>query len=162
MNEAKKMGIEVKVLHGSSIVSAVCESGLHMQKFGQMVTIPFLDRTKGQPAESVYNVILENKRRGLHTLCLLDMVAEDDRFMKVGEALNILLELEKIFKRKVLGKNSEVVIFSRLGSDSQNMVYGKIDELTNIGFGEPPHALVIVGKLHFSEKECLEKLRFVV
>ncbi len=157
MAEARKRGIDVKVIHGSSIVSAVCEAGLHMPKFGQMVTIPFPDRTKGKLAGSVYDVILGNKKRGLHTLCLLDMVAEEGRFMKVGEAIGILLVLEKEFRKKIIGMKTDAVVFSRLGSESQKIAYGKLEELFRMGFEEPPHAMIIVGKLHFSEKAVLEK-----
>ena len=159
MIEARKEGIEIKVIHGSSIVSSVCESGLHIQKFGQMTTIPFTDRTKGNPPESVYNVILENKKRGLHTLCLLDMVAEENKFMKIDEALNILLDLDKEFDKNVINEDTEAVVFSRLGSDSQYIAYGKLGELINKDFGEPPYTLVLIGDLHFSEKEGLNSLK---
>jgi len=159
MTEAKKQGIEVKVIHGSSISSAVCEAGLHLQKFGQAITIPFPDRTKGKVPVSVYDVVLENRKRGLHTLCLLDMIAEEGRFMKVGEALSILMDLEKKTKKRAMNRRTEVAVFSRIGSDSQKIVYGEAEMLAKLDFGEPLHCIAVLGKLHFSEKECLENLR---
>jgi diphthine synthase len=162
MLEAKKQNIEVKVIHGSSIISAVCESGLHIQKFGQIITIPFLERTKGRLPLSIYKTILENKKRGLHTLCLLDIISEENRFMSVNEALNVLLNLENKVRKKVISRSTELVVFSRLGDDSQNIVYGTIEELINLSFGEPPHTIVLVGNLHFSERECLKYFRIKV
>ena len=42
--EAKKRGIPTKVIHSSSIISAVAETGLHLQKFGQFITVPFPEK----------------------------------------------------------------------------------------------------------------------
>ena len=156
MTEARKEKIEVKIIHGSSILSAVAESGLHIPKFGQMVTIPFHDRTKGTMPVSVYNAILGNRIRGLHTLCLLDMIAEENRFMSVREAVKILFDLEKEVGKKIIDKKTEGVVFSRLGSEDEKIVYGKLEELAKIDFAKPPYCLAIIGKLHFSEKESLE------
>ncbi len=156
MCEAKKRGIEVKVIHGQSIVSAVCEAGLHMQKMGPMTTIPFPERTMNGLPESVYNVIMENQKRGLHTLCLMDMVSEEDRFMEVSEALSILMKLEKDVNRNVISKDTELVVYSRMGSDTQGIRYGRLKDMMETSFGDPPHCLVVIGKLHFSESACLQ------
>jgi len=54
--EAKKLEIPVKIIHGSSIISAIGETGLHLKKFGPYVTIPFPEKTKKSLPESVYNM----------------------------------------------------------------------------------------------------------
>jgi len=72
--EAEKLGIKTRIVHGASIVSAVMGlSGLHNYKFGKSVTVPFPEET---PSETPYNVIAQNKKLELHTLCLLDIKTE--------------------------------------------------------------------------------------
>src|SRR3989338_10395492 len=69
---AKKKGIEVKILHASSILSAaIGESGLQAYKFGKTVTLAYL-RENYKPM-AAYEVISENLLLGLHTLLLLDI-----------------------------------------------------------------------------------------
>ncbi len=153
--DAKKNKIETKVIHNSSIFSAVAETGLHIYKFGSTVTIPFLEKTKGLLPESVYITIKENKSRGLHTMCLLDVSAEDKKFMAPKEALEIILKMEDEFGEKIIDENSETVVLSSAGSDSRKIFSGKISDAVKMDF-ETPCVLVIPGNLHFSEKEILE------
>src|SRR3990172_3036299 len=82
--EAEKRGIKTRIIHGASVMSAVIGlSGLHNYKFGKTVTIPFSENS----SETPYNVIVENKMRGLHTLCLLDLKADEQRFLSIKEGL---------------------------------------------------------------------------
>ncbi len=68
--EAEKRGVKTRIIHGATIISAIIGlSGLHNYKFGKTVTIPFPENT----SETPYNVIAQNKKHGLHTLCLLDL-----------------------------------------------------------------------------------------
>lgn len=155
LQEAKKLGIKNKVIHNASIISALGETGLHPQKFGPYVTIPFPEKTKGELPESVYEVIVENKKRGLHTLCLLDVVGEENRCMSANEGMKILLSLEGKFKKNVFTEDTEVVVFARAGSDDSQIVYGKVRHVSNKDFGETPHVLIVLGKPHFTEREFL-------
>jgi len=152
--EAIKQNIPIEVIHGSSIISAIGETGLHLQKFGPFVTIPFPEKTKGKLPESVYENIKENKNRGLHTLCLLDVVTEEKKYMSAREALNILLELENKRKEDVLNENTEVVVFSNAGGKKSSVVFDKVKNLVNKDF-EKPMVLIIPGILHFTEREFL-------
>jgi diphthine synthase len=154
IQEAKKNKIKVKIVHNASIISAVGETGLHLYKFGPTVTISFPEKTKGKLPESVYDVLLENKKRGLHTLCLLDVVAEEKKYMTAAEALKILLELENKRKEDVLNENSGVVVFSNTGGKKSSVVFGKVKNLMSKDF-EKPMVLIILGILHFTEKEFL-------
>lgn len=158
IQEARKLGIETKIIHNASILSAIGEVGLHIYKFGPSVTIPFPEKTKGKIPESVYEVIKENKERGLHTLCFLDLIAEENRFMSIAEALNYLLILEKNRKEDVISENSLIVGISRLGSESRIIKFGRLKDLIKVDFGRPPYCIILVGKLHFTEKEFLEFL----
>jgi len=157
--EAEKNGIETIVIHGSSIFSAVAETGLHIYKFGQAVTIPFLEKLKNELPISVYEKVKENKKMGLHTLMLLDIVEEEKKYMNVREACEILLKLENKMQQKVFTKDTEIIVFARAGSNDSQLFYGKFDKAINSSFGEPPFCIILPGSLHFTEKECLEMFR---
>jgi diphthine synthase len=144
--DARKMKIKTKIIHNASIISAIAETGLHIQKFGPSVTISSPEKTKGKLPESVYKTIVDNKQRGLHTLCLLDIV--DGKVMNVKDALTILSSLDK---EKMISK---VIIASKLGGESK-IIHGDIEELSNMKFDEPS-IIIVVGNLHFTEKEFLE------
>jgi len=97
---AEKLGIRTRVVHGASVLSAViCLSGLHNYKFGKSVTIPFSNET---PSETPYDVIAQNRTLGLHTLCLLDIKADENRYMKIHEGLESLLKIEEKRREKIV------------------------------------------------------------
>ncbi len=152
LEEARKLGIKTRVVHNASIISAIGETGLHIQKFGQYVTIPFPEKTKGKQPESVFKIIKENKKRGLHTLCLLDVIAEEDKYMGVNEAIYILL------KGRVISKNEEIVVFAKAGSEDSLIVYDKAENIVKRNIQDIPAVIIIPGKLHFTEKGYLEIL----
>jgi len=147
--ECKKRGINFKVLHNSSIFSAVYETGLHAYKFGPTVTIPLKEKIKGK-VESIIEVIKENKRRGLHTLCLLDIDLENNRFLEVKDAIKFLIE------SKAIEEGEKVVVASCIGTSNQKIIWKEAKNLIDIEISLPA-VIVIPGKLHFSEREALEK-----
>lgn len=151
--EAMKQGIKTRVIHGSSIISAIGETGLHIYKFGPIVTIPFLEKTKGKLPESIFRIIRENQKRGLHTLCLLDVVAEENKYLKVNEGLQILLN------GKVVNLNDKIVVFVKAGSEKPLITYDTIDSLVKKNIKDTPAVIIILGKLHFTEKEYLSSYR---
>ena len=151
--EAKKAGIRTRIVHNASIVSAIGETGLHVYKFGATATVPFKEKTAGEPPESVYDTIKANKERGLHTLLLLDITPE--RCMTPNEAMGTLMELEGERGEKVFTDETEVVVLARAGSPDSKIAFGRVRELKDADFGEPPMVLVVPGTLHFSEKEYL-------
>ena len=153
--EAKKRGIEVKIIHGSSIYTAAAGlAGLQIYKFGRSCSIPYPQ--PGFKVESPFEVIAGNLKQGLHTLVFLDI--QPDKLMTANEAMQILLEIGKKKKSRILD-NKEIVVVARAGSDEAVVKYGKIKDLIEMNFGEPMHTLIIPGKLHFKEKEYLEFCR---
>ena len=151
---AEKQGIRTRVIHGASAVSAVRGiSGLQNYKFGKAVTIPFSEQ--GFVSETPYNVIRENKKMGLHTMCYLDIKAEEQRYLTVNEALQTLLELEKQKKQQLITPKTLVIGVARAGSYEPVVKAGYIEEVINYDFGAPPHTLIVPGKLHFMEAEAL-------
>jgi diphthine synthase len=150
--EAIKQGIQVKAIHGSSIISTIGETGLHPQKFGPFVTIPLPEKTKGKLPESVYDVIKMNRFRGLHTLCLLDI--SENGYITVKSAIDVLLQLEKSRKENVIKEDLGVIVFSKAGSEDAKIVFNSISNLKEKDF-ELPAVLIVPGMLHFTEKEYL-------
>jgi diphthine synthase len=151
--EARKAGIKTKVIHNASIYSSVGETGLHLYKFGATVTIPFPEKTNNQFPEAMYQTIENNQNHGLHTLCLLDLISEEEKYMTPRKAMEILLESENI------REEDEIVVVGRIGNENSSIVFGKIKDLIEKDFGEPPFVLILLGKLHFTEKEYLEYCR---
>jgi len=151
---AEKQGIRTRVIHGASVVSAVRGiSGLQNYKYGKAVTIPFSE--KGFVSETPYRVISENKERGLHTMCYLDIKAEEKRYLTIKEALQVLLELEKLKKEQLITPKTLVIGVVRAGSYEPVVKAGYLEEVINYDFGAPPHTLIFPGKLHFMEAEAL-------
>jgi diphthine synthase len=150
---AEKLGIKTRVVHGASILSAVTGlSGLHNYKFGKSVTIPLLSEN---PSETPYEVIAQNKKRGLHTLCLLDVKVEENRYMKICEGLESLLKVEEKRKDNIVVMDTLVVGIARAGSNDPTVKAGFLEDLLNYDFGGPPHSVVFPGELHFMEAEAL-------
>lgn len=150
--EAEKRGIKTHVVHGASIVSAAMGlSGLHNYKFGKSVTIPFPENF----SETPYEVIMENLRLGLHTLCLLDIDAEEKRYLSIREALEMLLKVEEKRKNGVITSERLVVGIARAGSPNPKVKANLVEELLRYDFGDPPYTLIFPGKLHFMEAEAL-------
>lgn len=151
---AEKQGIRTRIIHGASIISAVIGlSGLQNYKYGRSVTIPFTNEisTVGTP----YRVIMENKRLGLHTLCFLDIRAEEKRYMTIRHGLENLLAMEKIKRNRVVTPDTLAVGVARAGSNNPTVKADYVAELINYDFGPPPHSLVFPSKLHFVEAEAL-------
>jgi len=148
---AEKIGIKTRIVHGASILSAVIGlSGLHNYKFGKSVTIPF-----SEASETPYEVIVQNKRLSLHTLCLLDVKAEEKRYMRIREGLESLLKIEEKRKENVVTMDTLVVGIARAGSNNPTVKAGFLKDLLSYDFGEPPHSIIFPGKLHFMEAEAL-------
>jgi diphthine synthase len=151
--QAEKHGVKTRVIHGTSAISAVIGlSGLHNYKFGKTVTIPFPDET---PSETPYEVIAQNKKLGLHTLCLLDIRAEEKRYLDINDALKELLETEAKREETIVTMDSLVVGVARAGSSTPTVKADFVKSLLDYDFGHPPHSLIFPGKLHFMEVEAL-------
>jgi len=150
---ARAKGAAVKVIHSSSVYSAVAETGLQIYKFGKTTSVVYPE--KSYFPESPYDALKENRERGLHTLCLLDVKAEEDRYMTVAEAVGILFEIEKKRRQGVFTGDTLCVGVSRLGGDTL-IKAGKAQDVLNADFGKPPHALIVPGKLHYLEEEALK------
>ena len=154
--EAQRRGIKTRIVHGASVLSAVIGlSGLHNYKFGKSVTIPFPDETS---SETPYSVIAQNRRLGLHTLCLLDIQAENGRYLTIHDALKELLKVEGKWKKMIVTEETLAVGIARAGSSDPTVGAGSIKDILDYDFGEPPYSLIFPGELHFMEAEALTVL----
>jgi len=151
---AEKEGIKTQIIHGASITSAAIGlSGLQNYKFGKSVTIPF---PQGDIiSETPYKTILENRVMSLHTLCLLDIRAEEKRYMTIKDGLQTLLAVEKTKKKHVVTLNSLVIGIARAGSTAPVVKAGYLGQIIDYDFGSPPHTLIFPSRLHFMEAEAL-------
>ena len=151
---AEKLGIKTHVIHGASIISAAIGlSGLQNYKYGRSVTVPFPNESF--TSETPYNVIMENKKKGLHTLCFLDIKTDEEKYMTVRAGLEVLLAIEKRRKNKVITSDTLVIGIARAGSRNSTVKAGYVGDVIEHDFGAPPHMLIFPGKLHFMEAEAL-------
>ena len=150
--EASKCRIPTRVIHGASIISAIIgSSGLHNYKFGKTVTVPFLENF----SETPYSVIAQNRHLGLHTLCLLDLKAEEERFLTIREALIQLMGIEEKKGMGMVTVDSLAIGLARAGSRNPTLKADFVGALLGFDFGAPPMSLIFPGKLHFMEAEAL-------
>jgi len=150
--DAEKQGIKTRIIHGTSIISAIVSlSGLHNYKFGKTVTVPFPENF----SETPYNVITQNKTLGLHTLCLLDLKANEKKFLSINQAITMLLEVEQKINKEVITSNTPTVGIARAGSDNPTLKADFLKDLVKYDFGEPPYSLIFPGVMHFMEIDSL-------
>jgi diphthine synthase len=151
---AKKEGITVTVTNNTSVLTAVGITGLQLYKFGKTTSIPYPEENF-QP-ETAYDVIKMNQGNGLHTLILLDIKPEQEKYMTMKEGIEILLNIEKKRKEKVFTKKTFCIGAARLGTENYRMKSGSAVDVENHDFGAPLHCLIVPGTLHFMEEEALK------
>ena len=151
---AIKQGIQTRVIHGSSIIAAVGGGiGLHSYNFGRIVTM-----TREPMQYTAYNTIFRNLLQGLHSTILLEWDESTGFFLEPARAVKSLLEAEADLKSEIIGGDTLLLVVSRLGTDNTQLSALSFNEILTADLGKPPHALVIPGKLHFTEREALSAL----
>ena len=147
MLRAKEKKIKTKIIHSSSVFTAVAETGLQLYKFGKTGSIAKWQ--KSFRPDSFYDIIKGNLIYEAHTLLLIDIG------LSVQEALGYLETIAKARDPQMLDRT--IIICEKLGTDKRKFVKGKISSLMNKKF-KLPACIVIPGKLHFMEEEALNKL----
>ncbi len=146
-------GIATSVIHGSTIaVAAASASGLHYYKFGATVT--FTGRSVDYH-QQVYRRVHRNLVEGSHTLLLLEFDTEAGSGVDPAGLMRGLLDAERNYKREVVSDATLLVVLSRVGTPEESVRAGDIAHLRDLDFGAPPHAVIVPGSLHFTEKEAL-------
>jgi len=158
---AKLEKIETNTIHSASaITSMIGESGLQFYKVGRIVTIMNEKKSVITP----YTSIFKNLIQGLHSVILLEYNQDKNYFLDPKDAISSLMDVEKEQKRNVVNNDTFAIVASRIGFETQKITSGKFSNLLKVDFGEPPHSIIITGKLHFTESdainvltECLDK-----
>jgi len=158
---AKLEKIETNTIHSASaITSMMGEAGLQFYKVGRIVTIMNEKKSIITP----YTSIFKNLIQGLHSVILLEYNQDENYFLDPKDAISSLLDVEKEQKRNVVNNDTFAIVASRIGFKTQKITSGKFSNLLKVDFGEPPHSIIITGKLHFTESdainvltECLDK-----
>lgn len=143
---AKEKNIEVKIINNVSIINAIGIVGLELYKYGKITSIPF----ENENVKTPYDVYQKNKEIGLHTLFLLDLRPEEDRWMTCKQATEFLI-------KNGLNEEETVISCAQIGSDNPIIKVSNAKEVEEIK--ETPQCLIIPGKLHFIEEELIEKFR---
>jgi len=151
---AEKRGIKTRVVHGSSVFTAVpALLGLQHYKFGRTTTLVYPEGSYFPV--SPYSVVEENLDRGLHTLVLLDINREAGRYMTISEGVDLLLMMAEKSNSTLLGEDTLMCGVARAGSDNPMVRAGSAKTLKKLDFGPPLHTIVVPGNLHFVEEEAL-------
>ncbi len=153
LEQAKKKKIETKLIHSSSILTAIAETGLSLYRFGKTASIPIPEKNF-QP-KSFIEILKDNQKIDAHTLFLLDLKPDQDKYLTIPEAIKILLSI----KDKIFTENTFCVACARLGSENSLIKTGKAKDLMKIKFDNPPYCLIIPAKLNHKEEEYIRKFK---
>lgn len=154
--QAEEAGIPVRLFHGITIFSGCPTSlGLQNYKFGRTVTLPFIEM--GYHPKSPYDHIKQNKDRGLHTMILLDIRADELRYMTAKQAIEWLLLGEEKWGEGLISDDTLLCVASKVGSPEERVFAGYPKDLLEMDLGEPLHTVVLPGNLHFMEAYALVK-----
>lgn len=146
---AADRGIDSHVVHGTTAATAASSlTGLQNYRFGKATTLPFpySDRTIPQ---SVSETIEDNRERGLHTLCFLDIKAASEKYMTADTGAALLAEGYR---------DTLACAVCRAGSPEPRVLAARLSELAAREFGDPLHLLVVPGDLHHMEADALVTL----
>jgi len=146
---AAQMGVTTEIIHGPSIISAVCGlSGLQNYRFGKSCSLPF-PYGKWAPTTPA-EVIRKNLADNLHTIVYLDI--QEDRFMTIHQAVDLL---EPMVEK--CGFHIPCYIgIARAGSPKPVVRAGSASTMKETDFGGPLHILLVPGSLHDMERKYLE------
>ncbi len=146
-------GVETRVVHSATILSAAASaSGLHSYKLSRTVTITLESVNK---LTQTYHLLHKNLLEGAHTLLLLEYDVQSGEGVTPPDAMAGLFLAEGNFKRGVVNNQTFAIVLSRVGREDSALAAGSFADLSKRGFGEPPHCMIIPGKLHFTEVEAI-------
>ena len=154
---ARAAGVSVRIVHAPSILSAAPGLlGLQHYKFGRTTTLVRPER--GWSPTSPFDAVAENHARGLHTLVLLDIKADEGYFMTANEGLRLLLELAGRTGNTWFGPESQAGVVARAGAAAPTVRTGPVATLMELDAGPPLHCLVVPGDLQVVEAEAWASL----
>ncbi|MEM2478889.1 MAG: diphthine synthase [Candidatus Pacearchaeota archaeon] len=139
INEARKQGIKIKIVHNVSIINAITETGLSPYKFGKIASMPRWQ--EGYKPESFYDIIKQNLSINSHTLLLIDSELSFEQALK---------QLAEVDKEKIL-KHREIFVCSRLGTSQAKIKKIKLEGIKEDKI-EKPFCFIIPSEIAFYER----------
>ncbi|MCL4380967.1 diphthine synthase [Candidatus Marsarchaeota archaeon] len=153
--EAKTHGVEIKVVHSVSILTAAMgESMLDFYRFGAVCTIA--DWSEHYKPVSFYETIERNLGMNLHSILFLDFDESEQASPDLRRVSGIFKAAEKQYGRGILNEEREIIILHNVELDTQKNLLAKIGELDDIELGRGPTLIVIPAKLSDIEKELVD------
>jgi len=141
--DAKKAGIETRIIYSASIFDALAETGLQLYKFGKITSMPAWK--KNFTPDSFLDIVKENASIKAHSLILTD----------IGLSLkDALSQLEISAKNKKM-KIENIIVCSQMGTKTRKILYDTLDNLKKKDVNLP-FCLILASDMHFLEKEALE------
>ncbi len=152
-----RAGHSWQYLPAPSVLTAVASwLGLMHSRFGRPVSLPFV--APGFDPVSPWEQLAENRRRGLHTLVLLDLDPPTGRFRLGPDAVAELSRPRP--GRPSVPTDALFAIVERVGRADASAAVGTADELATWSAGPPPHSVVVLAPtLHIEEREAIEAFR---
>jgi len=146
--DAKNKGIKVEIVHNTSILDVVSETGLFLYQFGKTTSIPFIHENVKAPVK-VFN---DNYKLGYHTLFLFDLDPKNNKFLNISDAATYLIG-------NGVSKELICVGCARMGGINQEIKTAKLKDFLSFEFNNFPQCLIIPGKMHFLEEEFIERFK---
>ncbi len=152
LQQTKKLKIKIEIMHAPSVLPAVARTGLSLYKFGKTASIPFWQ--KHFRPESFFDILEQNQKIGAHTLFLLDLSPELNKFMSIKQAIDVLRTIAKKRKSKLFTEKTFCIACSQLGTPQELIKTGTSKQLMTKRFGAPA-CLIVPGKLADYENEAI-------
>lgn len=164
ISECIQKDIDFKLVPGISIFSVIpMLTGLQEYRFGRTVSI--VKPLENYAPTSFVEWIIENKNRGLHTLCLLDIKIENDSnskyLMQPYEAAQRIIQIA--LEKKTDARIWKCIVVVGACSKKQ-LVFttdlGKLEKF--ISEYDVPSSIIILGNLQMDEEEFIKNLDLYV
>ncbi len=155
--KASKFNVSIKVIHSSSIISAIMgECGLDFYRFGQIVTIArFSEHYK---PISFYDTIKKNMENNLHTILLLDYDQKEASSIPINEAIGYMEHAESIHKLGIIKDSTKIIIIEQLAQDDEYKAFLSIKDAHALNKVKGMRTIVFPAKITEIEQEMVKAI----
>ncbi len=134
--------------------------GLQQYKFGRTITLPYPapSFSPTSPLEQAQG----NIAAGLHTLVLLDLHEQEGTTMRAEQGVAQLRSMAQRLPGDPLPATTLIAAVARAGWPDSALAVGTQEQWEQgaiASLGETPHALVLLGPLHFQERRAIDRWR---
>lgn len=152
--KTKEKKIPTEIIPGISIFNYRGFTGLDEYRFGRTTTFVFPQ--EGYEPLSTFDIIVQNKKMGLHTHCLLDLHPDKKIFMSIPEAITWIEHASHA--REIPIHDWIGIGLEGMGNKNQQIISGELQSLKKKKWGVFPQSLIICGNLTEYEKEAIRKM----